>query len=150
LCETLQSQGFHASALHGDLEQRERDEAIILFANNSISFLVATDVAARGLDINALSAVINYDLAQDPETHVHRIGRTGRAGMEGKAITFVHPDELYRVRAIEQFQKTEYTFGELHAHERNDAYASLPTTSTLQLSAGKKKTKFDLVILLAR
>ncbi|MFK8076938.1 MAG: ATP-dependent RNA helicase DbpA [Granulosicoccus sp.] len=138
LCETLQNQGFHARPLHGDLEQRERDEAIILFANKSISFLVATDVAARGLDISALSAVINYDLAQDPETHVHRIGRTGRAGLDGKAITFVHPDDIYRVRAIEQLQKAEYTFSELHAYDRNDAYASSPSTSTLQLSAGKK------------
>ena len=138
LCETLQEQGFHAKPLHGDLEQRDRDEAIILFANKSISFLVATDVAARGLDISALAAVINYDITQDPETHIHRVGRTGRAGLGGIAITFVNPDEMYRVRAIEQLLKAEFKFSELHAHDRNDAYVTAPPTSTIQLSSGKK------------
>ena len=73
LSEILQSKGFFAKALHGDMEQRDRDEAIILFTNNSATLLVATDVAARGLDITALSAVINYDFAQTPDTHIHRI-----------------------------------------------------------------------------
>jgi len=72
LCDTLTQVGYHARALHGDLDQRERDEAILLFANKSISLLIATDVAARGLDICALSAVINYDITPDPENHVHR------------------------------------------------------------------------------
>jgi len=92
----LKERGYPVRALHGDLEQRDRDEAIVLFSNKSISFLVATDVAARGLDISALSAVINYDVTPEPEVHLHRIGRTGRAGMDGNAITFINPDELVR------------------------------------------------------
>jgi len=111
---------------------------LLLFNNKSISFLVATDVAARGLDIVALSAVINYDISTDAETHVHRVGRTGRAGMEGLAITFANPDELHRVRAIEDLLKAEYTFSEFHASDRNDGQYTTPATSTIQISAGKK------------
>ena len=138
LCDTLTQAGYHARALHGDLEQRERDEAILLFANKSVSLLIATDVAARGLDINALSAVINYDITPDPENHLHRIGRTGRAGLEGLAITLVDPEEVHRVRAIEQFMKAEFKFGELHAYDRDDGSITTPETRTIQLSAGKK------------
>lgn len=136
--DAVKQHGYHARALHGDLEQRDRDEALMLFNNNSISLLVATDVAARGLDISALAAVINYDLTPDPETHLHRIGRTGRAGLTGLAITLVDPDELYRVRAIEQFLKAEFKFSELLASDRQDRHSSAPATSTIQLSAGKK------------
>ncbi len=136
--DILREQGYPAKALHGDLEQRERDEAITLFANKSISFLVATDVAARGLDISALSAVINYDVTPEPEVHLHRIGRTGRAGMNGIAITFINPDELHRARAIEHAMKTEIKFDELHASDRNDGLVTQPQTRTLTISAGKK------------
>lgn len=138
LCDMLKQQGFHARALHGDLDQRDRDEAIILFANKSISFLVATDVAARGLDISALSAVINFDISPDAETHLHRIGRTGRAGLIGLAITFVDHDEIHRVRAIEKLLKADFKFSELHAHDRNDARMSLPETRTIHMNIGKK------------
>ena len=138
LCEDLRQKDIYAKALHGDLDQRERDEAIILFANKSISLLVATDVAARGLDISALSAVINYDLTQDPETHLHRIGRTGRAGLEGFAASFVTPSEMPRVRAIEEFSDSRATFEELEESDRNDAHFSMPLTRTIHLSAGKK------------
>ena len=82
LVEVLRAQGFVALALHGDLEQRERDQVLVQFANRSCSVLVATDVAARGLDIAQLEAVINVDVTPDPEVHVHRIGRTGRAGAD--------------------------------------------------------------------
>lgn len=138
LCDSLTEQGISARALHGDLDQRERDEAILLFGNKSISYLVATDVAARGLDISALAAVINYDLSADPETHVHRIGRTGRAGLEGIAISFVDHDEMHRVRAIEKLQKLEIKYSELHASDKNAGYTPSPPTSTIQISAGKK------------
>ena len=138
LYETLTQAGYHAQALHGDMEQRDRDEAILLFANKSVSLLIATDVAARGLDISALSAVINYDITPDPENHVHRIGRTGRAGLEGLAITLVEPGEEHRVRAIEAFMKTEFKFSELHASDGDDGWVSTPETRTLQLSVGKK------------
>ena len=79
LLEVLHAQGIHALTLNGDLEQRERDQVLIQFANRSCSVLVATDLAARGLDIAQLEAVINVDVTPDPEIHIHRIGRTGRA-----------------------------------------------------------------------
>jgi len=83
LVQVLREQGFHALALHGELEQRERDQVLIQFANRSCSVLVATDVAARGLDIDQLEAVINVDVTPDPEVYIHRIGRTGRADQQG-------------------------------------------------------------------
>ena len=138
VCDVLKKQGIRARALHGDLDQRERDEAIILFANKSISFLVATDVAARGLDINELSAVINYDLTPDPETYLHRIGRTGRAGLEGLAISLLGKNEMRRVNAIEEFLHSDAQFVELSHSDRNDGPASHPATSTIQIGAGKK------------
>ena len=85
LAEALWQQGFHALAFHGDLEQKERDQVLVQFANKSSSILIATDVAARGLDIKDLQAVINFELSPDPQVHIHRIGRTGRAGNEGLA-----------------------------------------------------------------
>ena len=101
LCEKLNEKGIKLRALHGDLDQRERDEALLLFNHQSISLLVATDVAARGLDINDLPAVINYDLSPDPDTHLHRIGRTGRAGKAGLAVTFVEPDQMHHTLKLE-------------------------------------------------
>jgi len=92
VCQRLRHSGFSAMALHGEMDQLERDQAIILFSNGSARILVATDVAARGLDISGLDLVINYHEARDYETHTHRIGRTGRAGAKGRACTFVAAD----------------------------------------------------------
>jgi len=92
VCQRLRHSGFSAMSLHGEMDQRERDQAIILFSNGSARILVATDVAARGLDISGLDLVINYHEARDYETHTHRIGRTGRAGAKGRACTFVSAD----------------------------------------------------------
>jgi ATP-independent RNA helicase DbpA len=94
--------GFSALALHGEMEQRDRDEVLVCFANRSCNVLVASDVAARGLDVEHLGAVVNYDVPNDPDTYVHRIGRTGRAGRDGIALTLCTPRELPRVRAIEE------------------------------------------------
>ncbi|WP_264768275.1 helicase-related protein, partial [Klebsiella pneumoniae] len=88
---------------HGDMEQRERDQALVQFANKSLSILVATDVAARGLDVDNLDAVFNYDLSRDPEVHVHRIGRTCRAGSKGLAFSFFSDNESYRVAQIDEY-----------------------------------------------
>ena len=88
VADELINRGFSALSLHGDLEQKDRDQALIRFANKSATILVATDVAARGLDIDNLSAVFNYNIAHDQEVHVHRIGRTGRAGSKGMAFSF--------------------------------------------------------------
>src|SRR5204862_1728902 len=104
LVAVLQAQGIVALELHGDLEQRERDQVLVQFANRSCSVLVATDVAARGLDITQLEAVINVDVTQDPEIHVHRIGRTGRADQEGWALSLASMNEMARVSSIEQAQ----------------------------------------------
>jgi len=138
LCSALKEQGIHARALHGDLDQRERDEAIILFANKSISYLVATDVAARGLDISELSAVVNYDLTPDPETYLHRIGRTGRAGHKGLAISMVEKSEKHRLNNLEEFLDSKVEFVEVGRADKDDGRRSKPATSTIQIAAGKK------------
>ncbi|MGP3591807.1 ATP-dependent RNA helicase DbpA [Vagococcus sp. WN89Y] len=100
VCDALNAAGQEALALHGDLEQRERDQMLVRFANGSARVLVATDVAARGLDIKALEMVVNYELAWDPEVHVHRIGRTARAGNSGLAISFCAPEEAQRANIL--------------------------------------------------
>lgn len=100
VAEQLRRLGFSVLALHGDLEQRERDLIMIRFANKSVSILVATDVAARGLDIDALDAVINYQIARDLDTHTHRIGRTGRAGTTGKAFTLYSQEEKFKLEML--------------------------------------------------
>ena len=97
VADALTDRGFSALAIHGDLEQRERDQVLARFANKSVSILVATDVAARGIDIKELTAVINYELTRDPEIHIHRIGRTGRAGEQGLALSLVTAAENRRV-----------------------------------------------------
>ncbi|EGR0941740.1 ATP-dependent RNA helicase DbpA [Vibrio cholerae] len=103
VADALHQRGFSVIELHGDMEQRERDQALVQFANKSISILVATDVAARGLDVDNLDAVFNYDLSRDPEVHVHRIGRTGRAGSKGLAFSFFSDNESYRVAQIDEY-----------------------------------------------
>ncbi len=100
--------GLHALTLHGDLEQNERTEVLIRFANGSSGILVATDVAARGLDIDSLGAVINFDLPFETETYVHRIGRTGRAGKEGLAFSLIRPKEKFRLELINDHLKSDY------------------------------------------
>ncbi len=101
LAEGLRRRGFSALALHGDLEQRERDEILVRFVQRSCAVLVATDVAARGLDIEDLPAVVNWELSTDPDVHLHRIGRTGRAGLAGLAWSLVAPAEMARAHALE-------------------------------------------------
>ena len=113
LAELLQAQGISALALHGDLEQRDRDQVLVRFANGSCSVLVATDVAARGLDVANLAAVINVDISPDPEVHVHRIGRTGRAGETGLALSLASLDEMGAVGRIEQLQGRASVWHEL-------------------------------------
>jgi ATP-independent RNA helicase DbpA len=93
--------GFSVLALHGDLDQREREEMLVRFANRSCTILVASDVAARGLDIADLAMVINFDIASDADTHLHRIGRTGRAGRRGIALSLCSPREASRAKVIE-------------------------------------------------
>ncbi|HZX29203.1 MAG TPA: ATP-dependent RNA helicase DbpA [Telluria sp.] len=110
LTDELRQHGFSARVLYGELEQRERDEILVLFSNRSCSVLVATDVAARGLDIQDLDLVVNADIARDPEIHVHRIGRTGRAGKEGLAVSLCAPNEKKWADAIARYQDIALTW----------------------------------------
>jgi ATP-dependent RNA helicase DeaD len=109
LVANLQTRGYFAEGLHGDLTQAQRDKTMTAFRQGDVELLVATDVAARGLDIERVSHVINYDIPQDPEAYVHRIGRTGRAGKEGKALTLIIPQEYRHLRMIERLIKTKIT-----------------------------------------
>ncbi|MDZ7543159.1 DEAD/DEAH box helicase, partial [Clostridium perfringens] len=102
LSEGLQKRGYSADGLHGDLSQNQRAAVMRKFRDGSIDVLVATDVAARGLDVSGVTHVINFDLPQDPESYVHRIGRTGRAGKEGSAWSFVTPREIDHLNFIER------------------------------------------------
>ncbi len=138
LVEHLQAKGISAQALHGDLEQRDRDQVLTLFANRSLSVLVATDVAARGLDIDALDMVINVELARDAEIHVHRVGRTGRAGEKGLAVSLVAPAEGHRAQAIEAMQKAPLRWEQLDSLKAQGGAPLLPTMSTLCIAAGRK------------
>ena len=120
LLEVLHAQGIHALTLNGDLEQRERDQVLIQFANRSCSVLVATDVAARGLDIAQLEAVINVDVTPDPEIHIHRIGRTGRADEDGWALSLCSPADQRRVVDIAQMMGIEPEWHELAELQSDD------------------------------
>lgn len=107
LVEMLQGRGYFAEGLHGDLKQAQRDKVMQKFRNGTIEILVATDVAARGIDVDDIDVVFNYDVPQDEEYYVHRIGRTGRAGKEGKAFTFCVGKEIYKLRDIMRYTKTK-------------------------------------------
>jgi ATP-dependent RNA helicase DeaD len=103
LADALLAQGFSADRLHGGITQAQRTRVMNKFKNSEFEFLVATDVAARGIDVDALEVVINYDLPHDPEDYVHRIGRTGRAGRKGMAATFVTGRDIYKIQYLEKF-----------------------------------------------
>ncbi|QQE84603.1 ATP-dependent RNA helicase DbpA [Pseudomonas putida] len=134
----LTAKGIVAQALHGDLEQRDRDQVLTMFANRSSSVLVATDVAARGLDIDGLDMVINVELARDAEIHVHRVGRTGRAGEKGIAVSLVAPAEGHRAQAIEALQKSPLRWDQLDSLKNKGGELLLPVMTTLCIAAGRK------------
>jgi ATP-dependent RNA helicase DeaD len=113
LSNQLVNRGYDAEALHGDISQVQRERIFNKFKNKNINILVATDVAARGIDVSGLTHVINYSIPQDPESYVHRIGRTGRAGLEGTAITFVTPQEYKKLHFITQKTKTAIVKGKV-------------------------------------
>jgi ATP-independent RNA helicase DbpA len=139
LVAVLQAQGMSALALFGELEQRERDQVLVRFANKSCSVLVATDVAARGLDIASLAAVINVDVTPDPEVHIHRIGRTGRAGESGLALNLASMDEMGSVGKIEQLQGRESAWHELAELKATAQGPLVPPMVTLHIQGGRKE-----------
>jgi len=138
LLNVLRHEGIQALTLNGDLEQRERDQVLIQFANRSCSVLVATDVAARGLDIANLEAVINVDVTPDPEIHIHRIGRTGRGDEEGWALSLCSHGDKRRVAAIAQAMGCQLTWSELGALDGADNSPLVPPMVTLQILGGRK------------
>ena len=138
LADALQAEGISALALYGDLEQRERDEILVLFANRSCSVLVATDVAARGLDIQQLEAVINADVSRDADVHIHRIGRSGRGQRAGLALTLVGTGERKWVKAIEQDQGANVIWEDLKSLDAAEGGPLQPPMRTLCIQGGKK------------
>ena len=135
----LDGHRIQSKALHGDLEQRERDQVLVQIANNSCPVLVATDVAARGLDIKSLEMVINYELPRDPEIHVHRIGRTGRAGEKGRAMSIFTEGEQVRVNAIEKFSGKPCVCDVYASLDRDPGFRLIAPMVTIQLNAGRKQ-----------
>jgi ATP-independent RNA helicase DbpA len=135
----LSDHDIEAAAIHGDLDQRERDQVLVQFANESCPVLVASDVAARGLDIPALEMVVNVELPRDADTYVHRIGRTGRAGQSGKAFSLVAPSEVGRMRVIEDYLGNSCVCDVLASLDRDPNYELRGPMITLQLDAGRKQ-----------
>jgi len=138
LAADLRAQGFSALALYGELEQRGRDEILVLFANRSCSILVATDVAARGLDITALDAVINVDVSKDTEVHIHRIGRTGRGASAGLALSLCAPNEKKWVKLIEDYQRGPVSWFNLTEVQAQESAVPAAPMVSLCIMGGKK------------
>ena len=130
LADTLNEQGFHAQALHGDMNQRQRTRALSELQRGRVKVLVATDVAARGIDVQTISHAINFDLPMQAEDYVHRIGRTGRAGRQGTAITLVEHRDRFKVRRIEQFIGHGITTSEIPGLEPRKVAPSKPKFAT--------------------
>ncbi|MEO9946674.1 MAG: ATP-dependent RNA helicase DbpA [Paraglaciecola sp.] len=136
--DELRELGVSALALHGDLEQRERTQVLTRFANRSVSVLIATDVASRGLDIKEVNAVISYQVTPDPEVHIHRIGRTGRADAKGLALTICSPKEVHRANAIEDYQKSKIKWTGIQALRFHANRLIQPEYETICIDGGKK------------
>lgn len=137
LVTALHGFGFSALALHGDMEQRDRDEILLRFANGSCNVLAASDVAARGLDIKDLAAVINYELPSDPDVYLHRIGRTGRAGRGGMALSLVAPREMPRAHALRDQHGEDYRWASVVPLRTRSTEATPAKMATLRIDAGK-------------
>jgi ATP-independent RNA helicase DbpA len=138
VADELEKHGQHALVLNGDLEQKDRDRVLLLFTNKSCPLLIATDVAARGLDIKDLQAVINYETPYDPEVYIHRIGRTGRAGKEGLALTLFSSAEAHRVNAIEDYQQHPVTFVDISTLQPAEKVELTAPMTTLCIDGGRK------------
>lgn len=138
LAYTLTEEGFSALALHGDLDQRDRDSVLVRFGNQSCSVLVATDVAARGLDIKSLPLVINAEPARDPEVHTHRVGRTGRAGEQGLAVTFCTPSQGHKINRLESERGASVEWGDARVLMTVELSPSAPPMKTLCIAGGRK------------
>lgn len=137
LADSLTHYGFAALALHGDLDQREREEVLVRFANRSCNVLVASDVAARGLDVEDIGAVVNHELPSDVDTYLHRIGRTGRAGRAGLALSLCTPREMPRAAAIEQQQGRPLRWERVEPLSGTPGRVPPAAMATLRIDAGR-------------
>ncbi|PKM19361.1 MAG: ATP-dependent RNA helicase DbpA [Gammaproteobacteria bacterium HGW-Gammaproteobacteria-15] len=138
VADALHQFGFSVLALHGDMEQKDRDQTLVQFANGSACILVATDVAARGLDISSVDAVFNYQLAHDADTHTHRIGRTGRAGQSGIALSLFTTSDAGKLLPLEDGLGIKIDAAELPVVDIAAVKPAKPLMATLQLDGGKK------------
>jgi ATP-independent RNA helicase DbpA len=138
VADELTAVGVSALALHGDLEQRDRTQVLTRFANRSVSVLIATDVASRGLDIKEVNAVISYQITPDPEVHIHRIGRTGRADAKGLALTLCAPKEMARANAIEDYQNAKLKWTGIQSIRFHSNRLIQPEFHTICIDGGKK------------
>lgn len=139
VCDELVGLGYSAVALHGDLDQSERDETLVLFSNKSVSVLVATDVAARGLDIDSVDTVINYRMARDVEVHVHRIGRTGRAGSNGVACTLFGSRDSSTMDSVESHFGKTFQTTDLPSRKVLSSPIAIAPMATLHIRMGKRQ-----------
>ena len=139
LVTDLKPYNINALALHGDLEQFERDQILTQFSSKACSVLIATDVAARGIDVTDLSAVINFELSFDPELHIHRIGRTGRAGAKGLALSLFSNNERQRVEAIEEYQGKKININDSDSLSNSLNFQLYPPMVLLFINGGKKE-----------
>jgi ATP-dependent RNA helicase DeaD len=142
LAHGLEARGYKAEGIHGDLTQEKRMSVLRAFKNSLLDILVATDVAARGLDISGVTHVYNYDIPQDPESYVHRIGRTGRAGNEGLSVTFVTPNEIGYLHTIERLTKKKIS--PMRPPTDSEAFRGALGAAFEEISA-KIKAKEDLL-----
>ena len=139
LVTDLKPYNINALALHGDLEQFERDQILTQFSSKACSVLIATDVAARGIDVTDLSAVINFELSFDPELHIHRIGRTGRAGAKGLALSLFSNNERQRIEAIEEYQGKKININDSDSLSNSLNFQLYPPMVLLFINGGKKE-----------
>ena len=141
LAHGLESRGYNAAGIHGDLSQQQRSNVLKKFKSGQLDILVATDVAARGLDISGVSHVYNYDIPQDPESYVHRIGRTGRAGKHGISVTFVVPYEMDYLRVIEKLTKKRML--PMRPPTEEESFAGQMSSATKKISKLVENTDTD-------
>src|SRR5450756_2006334 len=149
LVDHLEAAGYQADRLHGDMTQAQRDRVMNKFRKSGLEFLVATDIAARGIDVDDIQVVFNYDLPYDPEDYVHRIGRTGRAGRSGRAISLVPGREMFQIRNIERFTNVRIQRGKIPtADEVSSARENVFIEKLRATLTGGEFQKHDLVLSL--
>lgn len=139
LAQRLRDFGFSALALHGDLEQKDRDQALVQFANQSVTLMVATDVAARGIDVDSVDLVLNYHIVKDPEVHVHRVGRTGRAGKSGRAFTLYSDKDEHRMERLADYLSLALNHRPLPDDKVLFREPEPAPMRTIQIAGGKKQ-----------